>query len=117
MLRLTRAQRLTSKFQFDAVYQNGRRFSNNCFTVLVRLNETGHARLGLSVAARMVGNAVNRNRIKRIVRESFRLHQDRLPALDVVVNARSAARDADKKLLADKLTRCWQDVIQRCATH
>lgn len=64
----------------------------------------------MAVAARTVGNAARRNRIRRIVRESFRLHQHELPAVDVIVNARAAARDADNDKLFASLKRLWGQI-------
>ena len=72
-------------------------------------------RLGLSTAARMVGGAVRRNRIKRLVRESFRQHQHELPNVDIVVNARAGARDADNASILRSLERHWQKVGRQCA--
>jgi len=70
----------------------------------------------LAIAARIVGNAVRRNRIKRLVRESFRQHQHELPAVDLVVNARSAARDADNAAITRSLERHWRAVVKQCAS-
>lgn len=64
----------------------------------------------MAVAVRTVGNAARRNRIRRIVRESFRLHQHELPAADIVVNARAAARDADNDKLFASLKRLWGQI-------
>ncbi len=64
----------------------------------------------MAVAVRTVGNAARRNRIRRIVRESFRLHQHELPAVDVIVNARAAARDADNDKLFASLKRLWGQI-------
>jgi ribonuclease P protein component len=69
----------------------------------------------LAIAARIVGNAVRRNRIKRLIRESFRQHQHELPAVDLVVNARSAARDADNAAITRSLEEHWRRVVKQCA--
>jgi ribonuclease P protein component len=61
----------------------------------VRPNSHGGPRIGLAIAARTVGNAVARNRLRRIIRESFRLAQHRLPSADIIVGARAGVRDAE----------------------
>jgi len=78
-------------------------------------NELGHARLGLAIAARAVGNSVARNRIRRLVRESFRLRQHELPAADLVISARPAARDAAAPDLRADLQQLLDTIIRRCA--
>lgn len=97
------------------MYGQARRSADACFLVLARKNTHGLARLGLSISARAVGNAVCRNRVKRLIRESFRLHQHELPAADIVVNARSAVRAADNNAILRSLERHWQSVAQACA--
>jgi len=59
----------------DAVYARGRRIGDGFFAVTVTSNQAGAPRLGLAVAVRAAGGAVARNRIRRLIRESFRLHQ------------------------------------------
>jgi len=83
--------------------------------VIARPNELGHARLGLAVGVRSAGNAVNRNRVKRVVREAFRhIHQE-LPAVDLVVNARPAAGKASNAEMTASVTALWNRIRQRCA--
>ena len=72
-------------------------------------------RLGLAIAARTVGNSVARNRIRRVVRETFRLRQLQLPAIDLVISARNEARSAGAAELRADLDQLLDRVISRCA--
>jgi ribonuclease P protein component len=83
--------------------------------VIARPNEVGHARLGLAVGVKAAGNAVNRNRIKRVVRESFRRRQQELPAVDMVVNARAAASKATNAQIGASVIALWARIRERCA--
>ena len=112
----TPAQRLHNKSDFDRVYKDARRFADAMFAIFVRPNTGTSARLGLSIAARIVGNAVRRNQVKRLIRESFRHHQHQFAALDIVVNGRAGARNADNKAIIRSLERHWQSVSKQCAS-
>jgi ribonuclease P protein component len=115
--RFTAAHRLHQSREFDLLYKQGRRQSDHFFSVLFRSNQFSHARLGLSVSVKAIGNAVNRNRVKRAVRESFRLHQHVLPPLDLVVNARPAARQATGMALSRSLQTLWTAIATQCAQY
>jgi ribonuclease P protein component len=108
-------RRLRRKSEFDAAYARGRRMGNGFFAVTAIRNDTSTARLGLAVAVRLAGGAVERNRLRRIIRESFRLHQHALPALDIVVSARPSARGTPSAVLQASLAELWRKVIERCA--
>jgi len=108
----TPAHRLRHKPQFDLLYREGRRHGDTYFLVLTRPNQLAHARLGLSIAGKAVGNAVNRNRVKRVIRESFRLNLHRLPLVDIVVNARPPARAAINPLLTRSLEQLWDKLAR-----
>jgi len=110
-----RSQCLRSGAQFLGVYRQGRRFGNELLTAAVCANVSGQPRLGLSIAARTVGNAVARNRLRRVIRESFRLCQLDLPAVDIVIGARSAARGAAAPAVRTALSRLWKQIIETCA--
>lgn len=80
--------RLQHARQFDAVYAAKVRETRGPLTIYAIANELGHPRLGLSVG-RKIGTAPKRNRIKRLIREAFRLMQHDLPrGYDIVVNVR-----------------------------
>jgi ribonuclease P protein component len=85
--------------------------------VIARPNGLGHARLGLAVGIRAAGNAVNRNRVKRVVREAFRHMLQELPPLDLVVNARPAAGKAGNVEMTASVTALWNRVSERCAAR
>ena len=108
--------RLRHKRDFDAAYARGRRVSDGFFTVIATTSESGAPRLGLSVAVRTAGGGVARNRIRRIIRESFRLHQHELPAVDLVVSMRPGARTAASAELRASLAALWKRVGEQCAT-
>ncbi|MDY0389579.1 MAG: ribonuclease P protein component [Desulfobulbus oligotrophicus] len=74
--------RVTGEFQ--AVYKAGARYRGNGLTLIILANDLEYSRLGISVS-RKVGNAVRRNRIKRLIRETFRLNRELFPhGADVV---------------------------------
>jgi ribonuclease P protein component len=107
-LRFPRACRLRTATDFKRVYAHGRRFGNEFFTINAQANELSSARLGMSVAVRTMGGAVGRNRLRRMIRESFRLHRALMAPLDIVVGVRPAARSAAASELRASLERLWQ---------
>jgi ribonuclease P protein component len=115
-LTLPAQRRLRRKSDFEAAYARGRRLGNGFFAVTANANCVGGPRLGLAVAARLAGGSVERNRIRRIIRESFRLHQHEIPAVDLVVSARARARDASGAELRASLAALWKKVTEQCAT-
>ncbi|MBZ9539737.1 ribonuclease P protein component [Modicisalibacter tunisiensis] len=76
--------------------------------VLARANALGHPRVGLVVSKKNVRRAVDRNRLKRLVRESIRFRQHRLPAVDIVVLARRGVSDLDNPTLHRQLHGLWR---------
>jgi len=108
--------RLRRKSEFDSAYARGRRMGDGFFAVTVTSNQAGAARLGLAVGVRVAGGAVARNRIRRIIRESFRLHQHELPAADLVVSARPSVAGASGRMLHASLAALWKRVSEQCGT-
>ncbi len=115
-LTLPAPKRLRRKSDFDAAYARGRRFGNGFFGVTASWNDKGWPRLGLAVAVKTAGGGVQRNRLRRIIRESFRLHQHELPGVDVIVSAREKAKNAARPELHASLVALWKKVSNQCAS-
>ena len=78
---------------FQNVYRRGKSYANRYLVMYVLSNQTEGNRLGISVSKK-VGNSVIRHHLTRLIRESYRLHEDMFNnGLDIVVIARSTARD------------------------
>ncbi|OBS09572.1 ribonuclease P protein component [Acidihalobacter prosperus] len=73
-------------------------------------NDTGRARLGLAISRKCAKQAVVRQRIKRVIRESFRQRRLAFPAVDIVVMCRPDAARLDKRRLREALERQWQSI-------
>ncbi|MEM8814186.1 MAG: ribonuclease P protein component [Pseudomonadota bacterium] len=101
-------QRLLDQAAYGRVFKKARRSRDKCFTVLARRNTEASARLGLAISKKHCRKASARNRIKRMVRESFRLHQAELEGLDVVVLNQPAAALASNRELLDSLDAHWR---------
>ena len=109
----TRELRLLDAAQYKYVFAKARRFGNRSFTLLVRKNEEEHARLGLAIAKKSAKRAVDRNRIKRIIRESFRHTQHQLPNIDVVIMCRPSAVALTKAEIRQQLDQQWSYISRK----
>ncbi|TWU12294.1 Ribonuclease P protein component [Symmachiella macrocystis] len=90
-------QHLRSSSDFTRVYDLKQRAGDNHLLIFAAANDLGQTRIGLSVSKKH-GNAVRRSRIKRLLREAFRLNQHDLPTgLDLILIPRQGA----KSTLAD----------------
>ncbi len=89
--RFSKSARLRKRPEFLSLSRTGHKVHSPNFIVISKSNDRGESRLGITVSAK-VGNAVVRNRIKRLVREFFRRRRDASdPGLDIVVIARKGA--------------------------
>lgn len=111
----SRDERLRDAAAFARVFERAQSSRDNFFTVLARAGEGGRARLGLAVSRRVDNRATERNRLKRLIRESFRHHKEALAGLDVVVLPRRASVGADNAALLAALRRHWQQISRQCA--
>ena len=112
--RFPRAARLLEPAAYRHVFAKPVRSSDSLFTVLARANGVGGARLGLAISKKQLRSAVDRNRIKRVVRESFRQQRGSLPPVDLVVVARRDTGRANSAQLRDSLGLHWQRLAGQC---
>ena len=83
-------------------------------TLLAAPNECDHARLGLAISKKRIKTAVARNRLKRLVRDSFRRHQNDLENIDIVVIGHATAAEASNQEIFDSLNEHWKKLTTRC---
>jgi ribonuclease P protein component len=108
--------RLSGPAAFSNVFKKATVSSDACFKVLARSSGQQASRLGMAVSRQVDRRAVQRNRLKRIVRESFRQHylSDSAPqAVDVVVLPRREAVSISNRRLFDQLSLHWHRIDAR----
>ena len=110
-----RRLRLLSRGDFKLVFDDTCCKSiDACLTMLARANGLDYPRLGLAISKRSIRTAVGRNRVKRLIRESFRHHQQGLSGLDIVVLSRQATLHTDNRTLLQSLDHHWRRLARRC---
>ncbi|MDF1683826.1 MAG: ribonuclease P protein component [Legionellaceae bacterium] len=112
MLSFSKSRRLLTREDYDRVFKNAYKLTTPEFTVLFCDNKHERARLGLVISKKMIHKAHDRNRIKRVLRESFRLNT-KIPAVDVVVLARSNASQAEPVRMTSNLDKLWNTLSVR----
>lgn len=103
----SRQHRLSGSQNFTRVFQKGRRSADHFFTVLYVANDTDCPRLGFAISRKRVSKATVRNRIRRLVRESFRHNRQTLENVDIVIMAREKAPAASNPELRESIEQHW----------
>ena len=87
------SESLKKNRDFQNVYKQGKSYVNKYLVMYVMKNQTDKNRIGISVSKK-VGNSVIRHHLTRLIRESYRLHEDVFDSgLDIVIIARNSARE------------------------
>lgn len=109
--------RLSTTASYQRVFAQSTRSADRFFTILARPGGRPYARLGLAISKKRLPRAVARNRVKRLIRESFRLHARDLPAIDLVVLAGRELARADNRTLYHSLARHWRRLATVSTSH
>jgi ribonuclease P protein component len=110
-----RSRRLLRPTEFQRIFKGADwRVAGAAFTLLAVANTLGHPRLGVALSKRQVRRAVERNRIRRQLRESFRLHQHQLGGIDIVVLGRAGVDALSTQVLRSAIDRSLEELAKRC---
>ena len=110
----SRELRLLTPTHFEYVFKNAIPAVSPQLTLLARTNNSDNPRLGITIAKKRVKHANNRNRLKRIIRESFRTQKQNLPNVDIVVVGKSGIDKLSNQELFSLLNKLWKKLAQRC---
>lgn len=109
-----KSARLLTSEGYGAVFEHAEfRVSSKRILLLARNTDQNQTRIGLIVAKKHVKLAVQRNRLKRVARESFRLHQQRLPHLDIVILFKHGSDLVDSSVLHADFVYLWRKLITK----
>lgn len=112
-----RSRRLKTPAEFKHVWSQGRRLSGEGVAVANCTNELGYARLGLSLSKKQFKNAVDRNRIKRVARETFRHIQSDLGGRDVIILAYKGMEQLPPQEQHQRFEALWKRLVDICNKH
>ena len=109
-----RRLRLQQPAQFQAVFDGAElRISSGELLLLARGNQLLHPRLGIVIGRKVCPRATRRNRVKRLIRETYRQRQAELEGLDIIVLARGGIAALEPPALLERITGLWTRLLNR----
>ena len=102
-----RKYRLVKPAEFKRVFQQPSKAGDKTLLILAQRNSLGFPRLGLAVSIKSMNTAVQRNRVKRVARETFRHHKALLDGMDFIVTGRAGLADKTNQELRVALEKHW----------
>jgi ribonuclease P protein component len=109
--KLTKSRRLCCSEDFSRVFRKGVKLKQGCVITYTKNNGLDYARLGLAITKKNIPNATSRNRIKRIIRETFRLNQHLLSGIDIVTAVTKQCLSNKQVLSSDLDKQCARLMI------
>jgi ribonuclease P protein component len=110
----SRELRLLTPTHFEYVFSDAIPSVSPQITLLARISTNSNPRLGITLPKKRVKYAHDRNRLKRIIRESFRLHRHSFPNIDIVVVGKSGLDKLSNQDLFFLLGKLWKKLTSRC---
>ena len=112
--KLGRHQKLLNAAQFRAVFNRRVSVHGKSFSFHAVVNNLEGPRVGITVSKKVSKRAIQRNRIKRQIRESFRHNRHKLSAMDIVVVSKPGGAEQENKFLRTELDNLWLKVNLKC---
>ena len=113
---LPKRRRLSARADFQRIYAEGQRYDGRLLAAFLRKNDLSEHRLGVTASTKAIGNSVQRNRAKRLLRELFRRSAVEMNGLrqtyDWVLNAKRALLNANEELRFQEFRKIVDQVTQ-----
>jgi len=114
---LGRHLRLLNSSQFRKIFRDRRFQCSKFFCIYCSPNNLSYPRIGLAVSKKVSKKAVDRNRIKRQIRENFRLYKAELSLADFVVVAKIGSAIEENVILRGDLKKLWRSINEKCENY
>ncbi|MCX7115273.1 MAG: ribonuclease P protein component [Gammaproteobacteria bacterium] len=110
MNHFSQLKRINKKAEYDLAFDQAKKVVMSHFIFFYKPNDKNIGRLGLVIPKRKISKAHDRNRTKRLLRESFRCQT--LPAVDIIVLARQEVATVSNHVLMNQIGKAWEKITQ-----